>query len=308
MKTAILLSYKGIGANLLHLAYCHEIAKKYGPISIITICPKLSYILKDDPLIREVIYLENYYKKFLDIFKLAKFMKSIQIENIFIFYPSIRYYLSCKLAGIKNIKQYPFYKKKNLHLVKAAKELTENILKIENCPTETKIYLDSEKINQYKLKNYKIITLGVGSSGPSTRWGEENFINLILNLNKKDNFYFYLLCGPNEKEIADKIINQIEKKNCMSLSSIDISEVIYYISASSVYIGNDSFGHHIAAQRNIPSFIIMLDTPRAYTDYSINQNKILPHNINENEIDHDSNLNPNSITIDMVIDKIKKFI
>ena len=308
MKTAILLSYKGIGANLLHLAYCHEIAKKYGPISIITICPKLSYILKDDPLIREVIYLENYYKKFLDIFKLAKFMKSIQIENIFIFYPSIRYYLSCKLAGIRNIKKYPFYKKKNLHLVKAAKELTENILKIENCPTETKIYLDSEKINQYKLKNYKIITLGVGSSGPSTRWGEENFINLILNLNKKDNFYFYLLCGPNEKEIADKIINQIEKKNCMSLSSIDISEVIYYISASSVYIGNDSFGHHIAAQRNIPSFIIMLDTPRAYTDYSINQNKILPHNINENEIDHDSNLNPNSITIDMVIDKIKKFI
>ena len=193
-------------------------------------------------------------------------------------------------------------------MVKAAKELTENILKIENCPTETKIYLDSEKINQYKLKNYKIITLGVGSSGPSTRWGEENFINLILNLNKKDNFYFYLLCGPNEKEIADKIINQIEKKNCMSLSSIDISEVIYYISASSVYIGNDSFGHHVAAQRNIPSFIIMLDTPRAYTDYSINQNKILPHNINENEIDHDSNLNPNSITIDMVIDKIKKFI
>lgn len=308
MKTAILLSYKGIGANLLHLTYCHEIAKKYGPISIITICPKLSYILKDDPLIREVIYLENYYKKFLDIFKLAKFMKSIQIENIFIFYPSIRYYLSCKLAGIRNIKKYPFYKKKNLHLVKAAKELTENILKIENCPTETKIYLDSEKINQYKLKNYKIITLGVGSSGPSTRWGEENFINLILNLNKKDNFYFYLLCGPNEKEIADKIINQIEKKNCMSLSSIDISEVIYYISASSVYIGNDSFGHHVAAQRNIPSFIIMLDTPRAYTDYSINQNKILPHNINENEIDHDSNLNPNSITIDMVIDKIKKFI
>lgn len=308
MKTAILLSYKGIGANLLHLAYCHEIAKKYGPISIITICPKLSYILKDDPLIREVICLENYYKKFLDIFKLAKFLKSIQIENIFIFYPSIRYYLSCKLAGIRNIKKYPFYKKKNLHLVKAAKELTENILKIENCPTETKIYLDSEKINQYKLKNYKIITLGVGSSGPSTRWGEENFINLILNLNKKDNFYFYLLCGPNEKEIADKIINQVEKKNCMSLSGIDISEVIYYISASSVYIGNDSFGHHIAAQRNIPSFIIMLDTPRAYTDYSINQNKILPHNINENEIDHDSNLNPNSITIDMVIDKIKKFI
>jgi len=123
MKTAILLSYKGIGANLLHLAYCHEIAKKYGPISIITICPKLSYILKDDPLIREVIYLENYYKKFLDIFKLAKFMKSIQIENIFIFYPSIRYYLSCKLAGIKILNNIPFIKKKIYIWLKLQKSL-----------------------------------------------------------------------------------------------------------------------------------------------------------------------------------------
>ena len=30
MKTCVYLSYKGLGANLLHLAYCHEIAKKYG--------------------------------------------------------------------------------------------------------------------------------------------------------------------------------------------------------------------------------------------------------------------------------------
>ena len=30
MKTGIFLSYKGLGANLLHLSYCHEIAKKFG--------------------------------------------------------------------------------------------------------------------------------------------------------------------------------------------------------------------------------------------------------------------------------------
>ena len=37
MKTGILLSYKGLGSNLLHLSYCHEIAKKFGPVSIITL-------------------------------------------------------------------------------------------------------------------------------------------------------------------------------------------------------------------------------------------------------------------------------
>ena len=42
MRTCVYLSYKGLGANLLHLAYCHEIAKKYGPITILTLCANLT--------------------------------------------------------------------------------------------------------------------------------------------------------------------------------------------------------------------------------------------------------------------------
>ena len=40
MKVGIFLSYVGLGSNLLHLSYCHEIAKKYGPVSVVTICKK----------------------------------------------------------------------------------------------------------------------------------------------------------------------------------------------------------------------------------------------------------------------------
>ena len=50
MKTCVYLSYKGLGANLLHLAYCHEIARKYGSVTIITLCNNLEAALKDDPL------------------------------------------------------------------------------------------------------------------------------------------------------------------------------------------------------------------------------------------------------------------
>ena len=57
-----------------------------------------------------------------------------------------------------------------------------------------------------------------------------------------------------------------------------------------------------------PSFVILLDTPRAYSDYSINQKKIIPPDIDVNNITHDSKLNPNTISVDMVIDKIKDFI
>ena len=38
MNTAIYLNYVGLGSNLLHLAYCHQIADKYGPVTVITLC------------------------------------------------------------------------------------------------------------------------------------------------------------------------------------------------------------------------------------------------------------------------------
>ena len=61
MKTGIYLSYVGLGANLLHLSYCHQIAKKNGPVTIITLCKNLKEALADDPLIEDVYYLDKYY-------------------------------------------------------------------------------------------------------------------------------------------------------------------------------------------------------------------------------------------------------
>ena len=308
MKTGIFLSYKGLGANLLHLSYCHEIAKKFGPITLITLNPKLKEVLTDDPNIKDIIYLNEFHKKFFDIFNLSSFLKNLNLDNLFIFYPSLRYFLSAKIAGIKKIYSYPLFVKKNLHLVRAAKKFTEKSLNIKDCPTETQIIVNKKKIEKFKNDNKKNIILGIGSSGPTTKWGYKNYIELIKELNKNNNFYFYLLCGPNENDDAEKIIQEIGKTYCRSLSNKSISEVKNYILLSDLYIGNDSFGHHISSQMGKPSFIILLDTPRAYSDYSINQNRILPPNINIDEISHNSKFDPNLISVDMIMERIKKFI
>ena len=41
-----------------------------------------------------------------------------------------------------------------------------------------------------------------------------------------------------------------------------------------MYVGNDSFGSHITAQSGIKSLVILLDSPKAYTDYSKNYQRI----------------------------------
>ena len=308
MKTGIFLSYKGLGANLLHLSYCHEIAKKFGPVSLITLNPKLREILIEDSSFEEILYLDKFHKKFLDIFKLSKFLKKLNLDNFFIFYPSLRFLLSSKIAGIKNVYHYPLFKKKNLHLVETAKAFTEKSLNIKNCPTETKIIINNKKIKNLKNDNSKKIIIGMGSSGPTTKWGYENYLALIKKINNYKKNYFYLLCGPDEREEAQKIIHEVGKDCCESLSDKTISEIKNYISISDIYVGNDSFGHHVSCQMGKPSFIILLDTPRAYSDYSINQHRIIPPNLDLNNISHNSKLDPNTISVDDVFAKIKNFI
>jgi len=308
MKSAIFLSYKGLGSNLLHLSYCHQISKKFGPITLITLNNRVKDILKFDPNFNEIIHLDKFYKKTTDIFNLAKFFKNLKLDQIFIFYPSPRYYASAKIAGIKNIFHYPLFKKKNLHLVKAAKKFIEKTININNCPTETKIFVDEKNLNIKKTNNFKSIILGIGSSGPTTKWGYDKYASLINNLNKKYNLNFYLLCGIDENNNAEKIVNSISKKNVFSLGKKNIEQVLHYINLSDLYIGNDSFGHHISSQLGKPSFILLLDSPKAYSDYSVNQYRIIPKGYHIDKITHDTNANSDLITEEMIIKQIENFI
>lgn len=309
MKTGIYLSYSGLGANLIHLAYCHQVAKKYGPVTIITLCKNLKEALADDPLIENVFYLDKFTKKFLDIFKLSKILRKFNFENLLIFYPSLRVYLAAKIAGIKNIYSYKFYKKKNLHLIKTAKLFTEKTLNITNSPTETKFYIQKERLDKIKseIKNdcFKIV-LGVGSSGPTTRWGSKNFSNLVNNLNKTGKYFFLILCGPNEKEIENEITSNLEDDNFMTLSDKKIYDVLPYLCASDMYVGNDSFGSHVISQSGKKSIVFLLDAPKAYTDYSKNHFRLVPDGYNIEEITHGTNADPNLISVEKVIETINK--
>ena len=59
MRTGVFLNYIGLGANLMHLAYCHKIASIYGPITLISLAKNLDQALEDDQLIDQVIIFDK---------------------------------------------------------------------------------------------------------------------------------------------------------------------------------------------------------------------------------------------------------
>ena len=148
--------------------------------------------------------------------------------------------------------------------------------------------------------------LGVGSSGPTTRWGSLNFSNLVNNLNKTGKFFFLILCGPNEKEIENEITSNLENDNFMILSDKKIYDVLPYLCASDMYVGNDSFGSHVISQSGKKSIVFLLDAPKAYTDYSKNHFRLVPDGYNIEEITHGTNADPNLISVERVIETINK--
>ena len=311
MNTGIFLSYKGLGTNMLHLCYCHEIAKVFGPVEIVTLSHNFKDVVDDDPLIKKVTYLDKYYKRLVDIYNLAKVFKQHKFNNFFIFYPSLRFFIAAKLAGIENIFSYPFFKKKNLHLVNEAKKFVEKNLNIENCSTETSLFIgnSNKKIaSTYLNKTRKNIIIGAGSSGPTTKWGSSNYIKLINELQKRKECYFFILGGAEEKKIVNEIVNQVGEKNAISLSDKNIKEIVSIISGVDMYIGNDSFGQHIASQCGKPSIILLLDTPSAYSEYSKNQHQITPEGASIKNISHDSSFDPNSIGVETVLNKALSYL
>ena len=108
----------------------------------------------------------------------------------------------------------------------------------------------------------------------------KSFYTLINKLNAilKIHYDPFTLCGPGDKNLSDEITNNMNNNNCLSLCMIrKLRKLLPILCAADMYVGNDSSGpSHVTAQSGIKSLVILLDTPKAYTDYSKNYHRIVP--------------------------------
>ena len=135
MKVLVIQPKIGMGDMVIYLPYIHAISKKYlTPVSILVKeNSRANQLLADDKHIDEIIILDRSkndtgaHDGILGFFKLFKELKNRQFDKVFIYNGSLRYLLISKLAGIKNISQYPLFRK-NDNIVTSAKVFTENEL------------------------------------------------------------------------------------------------------------------------------------------------------------------------------------
>ena len=317
MKVLVIQPKIGMGDMIIYLPYIHAISKKYKvPVSLLVKNnSRASELLSNDENIGEIISLDrakNYngsHDGITGFFNLSKAIKLKKFDKVFIFSSSLRYFLIAKMAGIKNISQYPLFRKKD-NIVTSAKIFTENELG-EIVSTQPKLNISNENFESKKnnfSKNFKHICLGISASGPTKRWDINNFIRLCEKINEKKLCKFYLAGGKNDKPLVDKILKSTIGSNCFSFHNLKIKDTLSIIKNCDLYVGNDTGWLHISSALGLNCIALFMDSPViAYGKYSKNISVIVPEGETEETTVHNT-YGKDKISFEEVYNKVFKFL
>ena len=315
MKILAIQSKMGIGDTVIFLPFIKAISKKFQvPVSLLVKQnSRANEFLSYTNYIDEIIYLERDNKinqkhdGLKGFFKLASDIKTYNFNKVFVFNSSLRYYLISRLAGIKEIFQYPLFEKQNQHITEPAKAIIKKYLDIET-NDNPEIQIDSdlvqESVLKYNINNDELnVLLGIGGSGPTKRIPSKTFLEVMEKLERFKKCRFFLATGKNEDEqkILTEIYNTKFKEKCVTLDSLNIKEILPIIKNCNVAICNDTSFSHLSSALGVKTITLMADTPLIYGSYSTNMYPIIPDG--EKTVSHNT-LGKDKINPDKIYEKL----
>ncbi|MDA9878558.1 hypothetical protein N9C94_01475 [Candidatus Pelagibacter sp.] len=311
MKILAVQNRMGIGDTVIFLPFIETISRKFNtPVSLLVKrSSKADQYLKQTDYLDKLIFLERNNKKndrhdgIVGSIRLTQEIKKNEFDKIFIFNSSLRFYLIARMANIKNIYQYPLFKKTNQHIVQPAKDLIKKNLGVD-VVKDPRIGVNSNLIKEAVLKfninsNGLNVLLGIGGSGPTKRIPSKTFLSVMEKIYNFKKSKFFLATGKNDDEqrILNEILNSKFKDKCIPLDNLSIADTLPIIKNCNISICNDSSFSHLSSALGIKTITLMADTPLIYGSYSSGMYPIIPDG--ETTVSHNTfgkdRINPNKI-------------
>ena len=276
-KALIIIKSPGIGDLQILLSNIHQLSKEIGrPVSVLAQknTRAKTVFTHDKQHVDEVIDLGR-----KDFFNIINKIKSRKFDQVYIYSDSIRLYLIARFSNISRIYHYPFFSKKGKNFYKTAQEFTEKILQ-KKIDSASKIYWNTESIEKAKKDHdirtdVKNIVCGIFASGPTKQWDVDNYIKLFKKINSNFSCKFFLFGGKNDEISIQKVMSSVS--NCVSLSKLDLEQIIPIIGSCRFYIGNDTGPLHISANLGLKCLAIFCDSPpSAYGLWNSNIKIVVP--------------------------------
>ena len=315
MKILAIQNRMGIGDTVIFLPYIKEISKRFNtPVNLLVKkSSKADQFLNKTEYIGKIIHLEQNKKNgkhggIIGAIRLANDLREYKFDKVYIFNSSLRFNLVARIAGIKNIYQYPLFKKKNQHIINPAIELIKKNFNID-VNSNPQINIDKNlkqiAISKYKINSYELnILLAIGGSGPTKRIPAITFLSFIIKINQIKKCKFFLATGKNneEQKILNQIMNSEFKEKCIPLDNLKISETLPIIKNCDISICNDTGFSHLSSALGIKTITLMADTPLIYGSYSSNMYPVIPDG--ETTVGHNT-FGKDRINPDKIFNKLK---
>ena len=319
MKILAVQNRMGIGDMIIFLPFIEAIAKKFNTKIYLLVKEnsKAFEYLQNNKLIKQIIILDRNNKDktgshdgLIGSIKLVNKLKEFKFDKIFIFNSSLRFNLIARFAFIKQIYQYPLFRKKNQHIIETAKKFLKNSINID-VESNPEIFLDDGllKYNEEKYfdRKNKNILLGIGGSGATKRIPAKTYLKFMKKCLENYKCKFFLATGTSEEEqrILNQIINTDLKRFCIRLDHLKISETLPFIKNCDISICNDSSFSHLSAALGLSTIVLMADTPLLYGSYSPKMFPIIPDGVDN--VSHDT-LGKESINPEKIFNRFKKIL
>jgi heptosyltransferase-2 len=311
MKILVVQNRMGIGDTVIFLPFIEAISRKFNtPVSLLVKkSSKADQYIKHTDYLDKLIFLERNNKEderhngIMGSIRLAQELKKNKFDKIFIFNSSLRFNLIARMANIKEIFQYPLFKKTDQHIVQPAKDLIKKNLGVD-VVKDPQIGINSNLIKEAVLKfninsNELNILLGIGGSGPTKRIPSKTFLSVMEKISNFKKSKFFLATGKKDDEqiILNQILNSKFKDKCIPLDSLSITDTLPIIKNCDISICNDSSFSHLSSALGIKTITLMADTPLIYGSYSSNMYPIIPDG--ETSVSHNTfgkdRINPDKI-------------
>ena len=275
-KIAIFQNRPGIGDMCVFLPMIHSIYYYYKkPVYLFTKSrSKAKELLKHDPSISKIFYTDKE-PKLSNLFSFYFFIKKLNLNKIFLFSYSLKFYGIFKIAGVKKVFSYGLIKK-NSGIINDAYNLLNRTIGKSNYNIKCKLFLGNRN-----LKKENICVIGIGGSGPTKKWPIANYKELILKMKKRGYHKFIIAGGKDEKKDSRLLENLFAKQNIISLCNETIENSIKVISTAKMYIGNDTGFMHISGLCGLKTYGLFGDTPVDYVSYNPKIVPIIPDGYKE---------------------------
>jgi len=284
-SVAVIHPHRGIGDLIWHLPFIRVIADQAPTKRVILVAHQRTFadqLLIAEPCVEEILTLPfsgHWRRRWTEVWRLSRFLRRRSVRTVWILDKISRPAMSAALAGVPNRHGFGLRHQRpwlsdgkclpkslaTAHQIDKLRSFLElHGLPLPNMAQQLQLPTAVEAAIQdrYRTAPRPWVVLGIGASEAQKLWDPHRYGAVLRGLSARGVGSVFLMAGLGEESLADQVQAAGAPDRGIAVTGLHLAEAAALISASDMFVGNDSGPLNIAAALGVPAIGLFGATPR----------------------------------------------